>query len=175
MTLLGVPGPQIAIEDPSGGLTAYQGQAAPCADRAAGARELFRRVYITGSPWLLPGYLRREHQSVLQARRGRIRTHTDTLSGFLRRHPGAYSHYVLLDHQDWLAWHAPEALEEEWDLILRNSRPGTRILLRSAALEVDFIPDAARERLRFFPERTGPLHGRDRVGTYGCQVLAEVR
>ena len=180
MTLLGVPGPQIKLIEGGypGGLTAYiKDKLRHVLTELPAHENYFWRVYITGSYTLgcCPAYLRREHQSVLQARRGRIRTHTDTLSGFLRRHPGAYSHFVLLDHQDWLAWHAPAALAEEWDLILRNSRPGTRILLRSAALEVDFIPDAARERLRFFPERTGPLHGRDRVGTYGCQVLAEVR
>jgi S-adenosylmethionine-diacylglycerol 3-amino-3-carboxypropyl transferase len=97
------------------------------------------------------------------------------VSQFLRENPGTYSHYVLLDHQDWLAWHAPAALAEEWGLILANSRPGTRILMRSAGLDLSFVPSEVRARLRFFPERTEPLHVTDRVGTYGSLHLAEVR
>jgi len=81
---------------------------------------------------------------------------------------------VLLDHQDWLAWHDPEALREEWELILANSRPGTKILLRSAGLQLDFVPEDILARLRFFPELTGPLHQLDRVGTYGSLSFAEV-
>jgi S-adenosylmethionine-diacylglycerol 3-amino-3-carboxypropyl transferase len=90
------------------------------------------------------------------------------------RNPDEYSHYVLLDHQDWLASHDLEGLREEWDLILKNSRPGTRILMRSASPEIDFIPEPVRDRLRFFSELTGCLHLQDRVGTYGSTLLAEV-
>jgi S-adenosylmethionine-diacylglycerol 3-amino-3-carboxypropyl transferase len=81
---------------------------------------------------------------------------------------------VLLDHQDWLAHHASGALEEEWDLILANSRPGTKILMRSAAYSLDFLPARARRALSFFHEWTAILHLRDRVGTYGSTHLAEV-
>jgi S-adenosylmethionine-diacylglycerol 3-amino-3-carboxypropyl transferase len=93
---------------------------------------------------------------------------------FLQQHPGIYSHYVLLDHQDWLAYHAPEAVAEEWKLIFANSRGGTRILLRSAGLDLSFIHAEVRNRLRFFPELTEPLHIADRVGTYGSLHFAEV-
>jgi S-adenosylmethionine-diacylglycerol 3-amino-3-carboxypropyl transferase len=80
----------------------------------------------------------------------------------------------LLDHQDWLAWHAPQALEEEWALILQNSRPGSKIMLRSAGMDISFLPEMVRPRLRFFPEMTEELHKADRVGTYGSLHLAEV-
>jgi uncharacterized protein YbjT (DUF2867 family) len=66
------------------------------------------------------------------------------------------------------------ALAEEWDLILQNSRPGTRILLRSAGLDLDFVPTAVRSRLRFQTERSAALHRTDRVGTYGSLHFAEV-
>ena len=115
-----------------------------------------------------------ENLPVLARRAGALHTHTATLSDFLRKSPGIYSHYVLLDHQDWLAWHEPAALAEEWELIFANSRPGTRILMRSAGLDLSFIPAAVRTRLRFFPERTEPLHRTDRVGTYGSLHFAEV-
>jgi S-adenosylmethionine-diacylglycerol 3-amino-3-carboxypropyl transferase len=180
MTLLGVPRPQIKlIEDHyAGGLSGYVKDKLRHVMTELPAREnYFWRVYVTGSYTMAccPNYLRKENQATLRARAGRIRTHTCTVTNFLREHPGAYSHYVLLDHQDWLAWHDPAALREEWELILANSRPGTKILLRSAGLELDFVPEDIRARLRFFPELTTPLHQTDRVGTYGSLSFAEVR
>ena len=77
----------------------------------------FWRVYLTGSytPDCCPNYLKPENFEQLHANVGRVRTHNATVSHFLKEHPGAYSHFVLLDHQDWLAWHKPEALREEWN------------------------------------------------------------
>ncbi len=137
----------------------------------------FWQVYLRGSYTrdCCPNYLREEHQETLRDRVGRIQIHGSTLANFLREHPGAYSHYVLLDHQDWMAAHRPEALAEEWRLILENSRGGTAILMRSAAPSIDFIPRFARERLELVDEaRTEALHRRDRVGTYGCTFFARV-
>ncbi len=179
MTLLGVPAPQIKlIEDHyPGGITAYIKDKLRHVMSELPAREnYFWRVYMTGSYTLscCPNYLREENLPTLAARADRIHPHTCSVSQFLRHHPGVYSHYVLLDHQDWLAWHEPAALAEEWDLILQNSRPGTRILLRSAGLDLDFVPTAVRSRLRFQTERSAALHRTDRVGTYGSLHFAEV-
>ena len=49
------------------------------------------------------------------------------------------------------------------------------LVLRSAGLDLSFVPLEVRARLRFFPERTAPLHLTDRVGTYGSLHFAEVR
>jgi len=160
-----------------GGITSYVKDKLRHVMSALPAREnYFWRVYMTGSYTLscCPNYLREENLPVLARRAGALHTHTATVSDFLRKNPGVYSHYVLLDHQDWLAWHEPAALVEEWELIFANSRPGTRILMRSAGLDLSFIPAAVRTRLRFFPERTEPLHRTDRVGTYGSLHFAEV-
>lgn len=136
----------------------------------------FWQVYLRGhyTPDCCPNYLRQEHQTTLHARVDRISTHSTTIANFLREHPGAYSHYVLLDHQDWMAAHQPQALEEEWRLILENSRPGTRILMRSASPSIDFLPGIARERLEPETELADRLHRLDRVGTYGCTFLARI-
>jgi S-adenosylmethionine-diacylglycerol 3-amino-3-carboxypropyl transferase len=179
MTLLGVPAPQIKlIEDHyPGGLTCYVKDKLRHVMSELPAREnYFWRVYMTGSYTLscCPNYLREEHLPTLAERADRVHAHTCTVSQFLRKNPGVYSHYVLLDHQDWLAWHEPAALAEEWALIFANSRRGTRILMRSAGLDLSFVPAAVRARLRFFPERTEPLHVTDRVGTYGSLHFAEV-
>jgi len=180
MTLLGVPRPQIQlIEDHyPGGLGSYvKDKLRHVMAELPASENYFWRVYITGSYTMAccPNYLRKENLAPLAAQADRIATHTCSITQFLQRNPGVYSHYVLLDHQDWLAWHDPEALREEWELILANSRPGTKILLRSAGLTLDFVPEDILAKLRFFPELTDPLHLTDRVGTYGSLSLAEVR
>ncbi len=122
-----------------------------------------------------PAYLKEENFDTLRKNIYRIRTHTQTITDFLKENPGQYSHYIMLDHQDWLADNNIPALEEEWRLILQNSRPGTRILLRSAAQEVSFFPDFVKERLFFEQELTQKTHREDRVGTYASVYLGIVK
>lgn len=179
MTMLGVPRAQIRLIETQfpGGLTGYiQEKMEHVLTRVPFHDNYFWRVYLTGSYTreCCPSYLRPEHLGTLQERASRITTHSTTVANFLRENPGEYSHFVLLDHQDWLAAHQPEALAEEWDLIIANSRPGTRILMRSASPVIDFIPPAARERLTFDPKLADALHLQDRVGTYGSTLLAQV-
>ena len=179
MALLGVPRPQIDLIEASypGGLAGYvTGKLKHVMTALPLDDNYFWRVYMTGSYTLhcCPNYLRRENQPALSERVDRVHAYTGTVSHFLRENPGKYSHFVLLDHQDWLAWNDPDALAEEWELILANSRPGTKILLRSAGVDLDFVPEMYRDRLRFQPEKTEKLHALDRVGTYGSTHFAEV-
>jgi S-adenosylmethionine-diacylglycerol 3-amino-3-carboxypropyl transferase len=136
----------------------------------------FWQVYLTGSYTTdcCPSYLEPKNFPTLRHRLDRINIHTATVTEFLQAHPGVYSHFVLLDHQDWLAWNDIQALLAEWRQIFQNSRPGTRILLRSAGSDLSFLPKIVTAKLRFFPELTQPLHPMDRVGTYGSLHLAEV-
>lgn len=180
MAMLGVPRPQIRIieENFAGGVIGYlQAKLEHVLTKLPLRDNYFWRVYATGSytKECCPNYLRAENFTWLRQRTQRLKTHTTSVANYLRQNPGTYSHYVLLDHQDWLASHDVEGLREEWDLILKNSGPGTRILMRSASPEIDFIPDIARERLRFFHTLTDSLHAQDRVGTYGSTLLAEVQ
>jgi len=179
MTLLGVPRPQIQLIQDSypGGLTHYvKDKLRHVFTELPIADNYFWRVYMTGSYTLgcCPNYLKQENLAVLQSRVGRLKTYTTTVSNFLREHPGQYTHFVLLDHQDWLAAHDTAALLEEWELILANSAPGAKIIMRSAGLDLSFVPPHVLSRVRFFPERTLPLHQLDRVGTYGSFHYGEV-
>lgn len=122
-----------------------------------------------------PSYLKEEHFDTLSQNINSIHTHTQTIADFLKENPGSYSHYVLLDHQDWLADNNVPALEEEWRLILQNSHPGTRILLRSAAQKVNFFPKFVLERLEFENDLTQKTHAEDRVGTYASVYLGIVK
>lgn len=136
----------------------------------------FWRVYMTGSytPRCCPNYLKESNFGKIAAKIDRIHLHNSYLSTFLEKNPGNYSHYVLLDHQDWMAHTYPEMLAEEWKLILKNSRPGSRILFRSAAADNDFLPDFVHERLTFEATKTERLHRHDRVGTYASTHLGIV-
>jgi S-adenosylmethionine-diacylglycerol 3-amino-3-carboxypropyl transferase len=113
-----------------------------------------------------PSYLSADHFDTIRQRMDRLHTHTDSLSGFLESNPGQYTHFVLLDHQDWLAANMRPALEEEWSFIFANAAPGAKILLRSAAFDIDFVPGFARERIRFDLEASKRSEAMDRVGTY---------
>lgn len=136
----------------------------------------FWRLYFDGhySKDCCPSYLQIGNFEAIRQQTSKIETHTSTISKFLQQNPGEYSHYILLDHQDWLAANDQAALEEEWRLILANSKPGTRILLRSAAETVNFFPDFVRDAVTFEKEKTEATHGRDRVGTYASVYLGMV-
>lgn len=179
LAMVGVPRPQIRLinEQYPGGVVGYvSDKIKHVATDVLTKDNYFWRVYLTGSytSTCCPNYLKQENFALLRQNVDRVRVHNATMSDFLRNNPGQYSHFVLLDHQDWLAQHDPKGLEEEWQLILQNSRPGSRILMRSAATQVDFLPDMVQDSLRFFPELTESLHRQDRVGTYGSLHFAEV-
>ena len=136
----------------------------------------FWRLYIMGkySKETCPEYLKKKNYENLQSTIDKINVHTNSFSGFLKENPDEYTHYVLLDHQDWLANYNPEALAEEWKLILENSKPGTKILMRSAATEINFFPKFVTERVHFDLEKGEEYHTKDRVGTYGSTYIGRV-
>jgi S-adenosylmethionine-diacylglycerol 3-amino-3-carboxypropyl transferase len=136
----------------------------------------FWRLYIKGhyDPDCCPNYLKHEHFSSLKDNIEKISTHTSTISDFLRKNPKVYSHFVLLDHMDWLVKNDIKALEEEWRLILDNSRSGSKVLLRSASKAIDFLPNFVHERITFDHESAQRTHQKDRVGTYGSVMIGTV-
>ena len=116
----------------------------------------FWYVYVFGNYTkdCCPEYLKEENFEKIKANSNRIKLHTTTISQFLKDNPAEYSHYILLDHQDWLAAHDVVALNEEWELILKNSKKDTRILQRSAANKIDFFPDFIKSQIEFEEEIT---------------------
>jgi S-adenosylmethionine-diacylglycerol 3-amino-3-carboxypropyl transferase len=180
LALVGVPKAQINLLNrthPQGLSGFVQEKLRHVMTRTPISDNYFWRVYLTGSYTLkcCPNYLKEENFRLLQVNIPKVKLHSCTITDFLKQHPGNYSHFILLDHQDWLAWHQPQALAEEWDAIFQNSSPGAKILLRSAGTNLDFLPDMVKSRLQFFPEQTAVLHHLDRVGTYGSLHFAEVQ
>ncbi|SER32744.1 BtaA family protein [Neolewinella agarilytica] len=178
LSMVGVPLSQRQfIEEESGGLRNYVRDAFRHIFLELPIHEnYFYRLYLKGrySKDCCPGYLKEENFELLKSRTKCIRPHTTTVADFLKKNPKAYSHFVLLDHQDWLAANAPAALAEEWRLILANSRPGTRILLRSATSRPETVPDFVRQRTRFRNDLSNVQAKLDRVGTYAGTFLLEV-
>jgi S-adenosylmethionine-diacylglycerol 3-amino-3-carboxypropyl transferase len=180
MAMLGVPRPQIKLildGHPEGLLGYVKDKMRQVFTEIPILDNYFWRVYLHGSysEKCHPNYLDKKNFSFYNEKNNVIKTHSSTITAFLQKNPANYSHYVLLDHQDWMAHHSPEALEEEWKLIISNSRPGTKILFRSAGFNADFVPSNILNYLEFHDERSKMLHRKDRVGTYGSLHFAEVK
>lgn len=137
----------------------------------------FWRVYLTGSYSrnCCPNYLLESNFEQLRKGTDNITTHTCSLLHFLQHNPGSYTHFVLLDHQDWMAHAQPKVLAKEWQQILSHAIRGTRILFRSADSSLEFLPDFVSEKVTFLPEITKNIHQQDRVGTYESTHLAIVQ
>lgn len=130
--------------------------------------------YGTYSETCQPNYLKEENFNLLYNNVYKIRCHTQSITEFLKERPGQYSHFVLLDHMDWMVKNQKEELTKEWKQILKNSTSGTKILLRSASEKIDFIPEFAKERLIIQDDLAKAEHLKDRVGTYASTFLATV-
>ncbi len=177
MTMLGVPkGQRKMIDDEvSGGLAAFIHHSIKEVFTNRSVRDnYFWRVYLTGSytPACCPNYLKEKNFNKIGEKIKSLKISTSYLSCFLKNNPGSYSHFVLLDHQDWMAHHKPGELVREWKLILRNARPGAKILFRSAGKTRSFIPKFLHPHLQFLDDECLEWHDRDRVGTYGSTHLA---
>jgi len=147
----------------------------------------FWRVYLTGeyTPTCCPEYLREENFALLKdGLWERVGVATDTVQGFLEKHPGQISRFVLLDHMDWLSTHKIAALRAEWESILSTATADARVIWRSGGMNVDFVDPLAiqvrgAERrvgdfLRYDRELAARLHPQDRVHTYGSFYVADI-
>lgn len=147
----------------------------------------FWRVYITGkyTPTCCPEYVKQENFEKLKSGGlDRLTVTTDSVQGFLEKHDGSISRFILLDHMDWLSDHYFPLLESEWQAILSREAPNSRILWRSGGLRTEFIDDVKVKRkgelvklpelLRYNTELAMKLHQLDRVHTYGSFYIADL-
>jgi len=146
----------------------------------------FWRVYLTGeySKTCCPEYLKEEN--FIKLKHGlvdRISVHTDTIQGFLEKHPGPVSRFVLLDHMDWLWDKHREALRREWQAIVDRAAPSSRVIWRSGGLRTEYLDTIdvvmhgyryrLNELLTYKFELAAQLHTQDRVHTYGSFYIAD--
>ena len=151
------------------------------------ADNYFWRVYLSGhyTRACCPEYLKEENFSRLKSGLAeRVSVHTNSVQGFLERHEGAVSRFVLLDHMDWLSDKFFPLLELEWQAIVNRAAPGSRIIWRSGGLRTDFIERVQVQRrgqiqrlnelLKYHRDLASQLHAQDRVHTYGSFYIAEL-
>jgi S-adenosylmethionine-diacylglycerol 3-amino-3-carboxypropyl transferase len=147
----------------------------------------FWRVYLTGeyTRRCCPEYLKEENfQRLKSGLADRVSVHTDSVQGFLERHEGPISRFVLLDHMDWLSGRFFPLLEAEWQAIVNRAAPGARAIWRSGGLRTEFLNQVnvfARGAFRPLPEMliyhgklAAELHAKDRVHTYGSFYIADI-
>jgi S-adenosylmethionine-diacylglycerol 3-amino-3-carboxypropyl transferase len=188
LSLLGVPRPQrreIEAEH-AGGVAAYVRDSVEyvlC--QLPLATNYFWRVYLNGryTRSCCPEYLKADNFARLKSGLADcIEPHTTTVTEFLRGATEPISKFILLDHMDWMASHAPEALAEEWHEIFRHATPAARLIFRSAHRRPRYL-EAVRiggvslmERLAFHERTATELSREDRVHTYAgfhiCDVAA---
>ncbi len=190
LSMMGVPRAQRRQVESyySGGIASFIQE---CMDTVFGRLPLrdnyFWRVYMTGryTPGCCPEYLKPESYERLRAGLlDRVSVHTDSVCGFLQRHRGKLTRFVLLDHMDWLSDRFYPALRAEWQAIVDHAAEGARLIWRSGGLRTDYV-DGIRVRHRGNEVTVGSLltydrrladelHGVDRVHTYGSFYIADL-
>ena len=179
MSMVGVPAAQVSLinRDVQGGVLAFvKNSLRKIFTEISILDNYFWRVYICGeyTKNCCPEYLKEKNFETLKNRMQRLSIHTQSFSEHLVQQNSAFSHFILLDHQDWLAWHRPDLLEVEWRNIRQHCEVGSLVMLRSAGLSLDFCPSQVKDWLVWNPQLTEALHPFDRVGTYGSLHLGRV-
>jgi S-adenosylmethionine-diacylglycerol 3-amino-3-carboxypropyl transferase len=147
----------------------------------------FWRLYMNGaySRKCCPTYLEKENFERLKAGLvEKVSTHTDSVQGFLEKHDGTISKFILLDHMDWLSDHFFPLLESEWQAIMDRAAPQSRLIWRSGGFNTDFIDQVhvkvdgksvkVNDLLKYQTSLAAELHPQDRVHTYGSFFIAHL-
>ena len=147
----------------------------------------FWRLYMNGAYTrdCCPEYLKADNFEKLKSGAvDRVSTHTDSVQGFLEKHDGTISRYILLDHMDWLSDQFFPLLESEWQAIVEKATPDARILWRSGGLRTDFIDEVhvqangkmskVNDMLTYNLDLAKELHQKDRVHTYASFYIADL-
>lgn len=111
-------------------------------------------------------YLKPENFEALKKSAQKLQFQTQSLYGYLKSNDQNFSHFVLLDHMDWMTDHNFDLLSKQWKLILNRSTPNAQYLFRTAHQSLDFLPDFVRERIAFQKVDEHWIERNDRVGTY---------
>jgi S-adenosylmethionine-diacylglycerol 3-amino-3-carboxypropyl transferase len=133
------------------------------------AQQAFGRAYAIDPKAALPPYLEAPHYAALTRNVGRASIHHCNYVDYLARHEtGRFDRYVLLDAQDWMT---DAQLNHLWSEITRTSRPGARVIFRTAATQNLLPGRVAGETLahwRYEAERSHDYTRRDRSAIYGA-------
>jgi S-adenosylmethionine-diacylglycerol 3-amino-3-carboxypropyl transferase len=132
------------------------------------AWQAFGRGYSRSEGAPLPPYLQRANWEAMRERIDQLDVIRGNMVDWIgERDEASMDRFVLLDAQDWMNNAQLDAL---WGRITRASRPGARVLFRTAA-EPTLLPgrldDAILSQWRYLDETSAELTRRDRSSIYG--------
>ncbi|MBN9281291.1 MAG: DUF3419 family protein, partial [Hyphomicrobium denitrificans] len=132
------------------------------------AWQAFGRRYAPQGQGPCPPYLDKANFLALKTRTNRVTVVHDNMIRFLSNEPAeSLDRYILLDAQDWMDDATLNAL---WREITRTSRPGARVIFRTAG-EPSILPgrvsSALLERWTYDAARSTEIHAKDRSAIYG--------
>ncbi|MEP1938237.1 MAG: BtaA family protein [Balneola sp.] len=136
----------------------------------------FWKIYLEGNytESCSPEYLKKDNFEIISSQLTKITHNTLSVTELLNSSQKKYSHFVLLDHQDWLAGNGTNELEKEWRAIFKSSKPNSKVLFRSVHKDLEFLPDFVRLKIKKTNIKTTYLKQNDRVGTYPSTFLFEI-
>jgi S-adenosylmethionine-diacylglycerol 3-amino-3-carboxypropyl transferase len=144
----------------------------------------FYHLYLFGhyTESCSPEYLKRHNYPILRERVERLNTHNASLIDYFNSTDKTLHKVTLLDHMDWLYKNQRDLLRDQWDKLVSLSNETTKILWRSASLNVDFIDPLVLscgrtlgQVLHYDVDLAAELHKKDRVHTYGSFYIAGVQ
>lgn len=132
------------------------------------AMQALTHSYGVGPENSLPPYLQPEHYHALKSKAERLSVSHRTYSDELKERPEhTFDCYLLLDAQDWMS---NKQLDHLWSQIIRTSRPGARVLFRTADKE-SLLPgrldDDLLARFAYLKDLSEDLTKQDRAAVYG--------
>ncbi|MFY0683609.1 MAG: BtaA family protein [Balneola sp.] len=135
----------------------------------------FWRLYLEGkySTECCPNYLKEDNFANIQSQIHKLSHSNDSVTTSLISSEKKYSHFILLDHQDWLIADGTNELESEWTALLHSAKPKAKILFRSVHKNLDFLPEFVKKKTRQISVDQNYLLENDRVGTYPSTFLLE--
>ena len=132
------------------------------------AWQAFGRRYASGGAGPLPLYLQRAAFETLRQRAPAVEVLHRSFTEYLASQPvGTCDAFVLLDAQDWMT---DDQLTSLWTEIARTSKPGSRVIFRTAGEDTILpgrIPDAILSRFSYDEARCREMTLRDRSSIYG--------
>ncbi|MBU2532105.1 MAG: DUF3419 family protein [Alphaproteobacteria bacterium] len=132
------------------------------------AWQAFGRRYSSGGSGPLPPYLQRDNYENLKQRIDRLEIQHRSFTEYLEATgDNSLDAYVLLDAQDWMT---DDILVGLWREIARTSRPGARVIFRTAGEESILpgrVPEEILSKFTYDAEKCRAWTKRDRSSIYG--------
>jgi len=140
------------------------------------AWQAFGRGYSRAEDAPLPPYLQRRNWEAMRERIDRLEVIRANMVEWIgASEPASMDRFVLLDAQDWMN---NAQLDDLWTKITNASRPGARVLFRTAAepsLLTGRLDEAILSRWTYLEEQSADLTARDRSSIYGGVHLYELK